>query len=258
MTSPFFGEYGDSITFSSREDCRPDAPEIAWRPDSLDFRQTKEHGERLFLNLYLDWVFKKTPFAFDLPLQITHADGQGEPDFSVCENGRRYGLEIARATTWRDERALDELIKAGSGFCLEIDADLNGEDRNYDPKAEIIPVGAPFYGEPLIGLDLERKWAKCTAYRISEKQKKLETNYLKFLPSCDLVLYSACSMTDLKSALELLQGERSTLAEPSQSEFFFQRIAIICENWAIFGPIGTTPQIFESDSFDPQKQLGHG
>jgi len=249
MTSPFFGEYGDSITFSSRKDCRPDAPEIAWRPDSLDFRQVKEHGERFFLNLYLDWVFKKMPFAFDLPMQITHADGQGEPDFAVCENGRRYGLEIARATTWRDERALDALINAGTEFRSGINADLNGEDRDYDPKSEIIPDGAPFYGEPLIGLDLERKWAKCTANRISEKQKKLKTNYSIFLPSCDLVLYSACSVTDLKSALELLKGESSAQAESSQPEFIFQRIAIICENWAIFDPLGTTPQIFTSDRF---------
>lgn len=249
MTPPFFGEYGDSITFSSREDCRPDAPEIAWRPESLDFRQTKEHGERLFLNLYLDWVFKKMPFAFDLPMQITHADGQGEPDFSVCENGRRYGLEIARATTWRDERALDALIKAGPGFCLEIDADLNGEDRNYDPKVEIIPAGAPFYGEPLIGLDLERKWAKCTANRISEKLEKLKTNYSKFLPSCDLVLYSACSVGNLQSALKLLRSAYSALSEPIQPECLFQRIAVIRESWAIFDPLGNKPQIFTSGSF---------
>lgn len=252
MTPPFFGEYGDSLTFNSKDDTIPSAQQIAWRPDNLDFRQVKEHGERFFLNLYLDWVFKKTPFVFDLPMQITHADGQGEPDFAVCENGRRYGLEIARATTWRDERALDELIKAGPGFCLEIDADLNGEARNYDPKAEIIPVGCLFYGEPLG--DLERKWAKCIANRISEKQKKLETNYSKFLPSCDLVLYSACSVRDLKSALDLLQSEYSSLAEAFRPTGFFQRIAIICENWAIFDPIGTTPELFASDSFYPQKQ----
>jgi hypothetical protein len=144
---------------------------------------------------------------------------------------------------------LDELIKAGPGFCLEIDAALNGEDRNYDPKAEIRPVGSPFYGEPLIGFDLERKWARLTASRISEKQKKLETNYSKLFPSCDLVLYSACSVADLKSALKLLRVEHLSLSESLQSEFFFKRIAIICEDWAIFDPLGNTQQIFTSGSF---------
>ena len=255
MTPPFFGEYGNFITFSTGEDCRPDAPEIAWWPESIAFRKSKEQGERFVLNLYLKWVFATAPFAFELPMQISRADGQGEPDFAVCENGRPYGLEIARATTWRDERALDELIKVGAEFCSGIDSDLDGEDRNYDPQADIFPVGFPFYGKALLGLDLEHKWAKCTAYRISEKQKKLKTNYSKFLASCDLVLYSACSVGDLKAALELLQSERSTLAGSSQSEFLFQRIAIICENWAIFDKIGTTPQIFASNHFNPQGNL---
>jgi hypothetical protein len=255
MTPPFFVEYGDSITFHSKSDTVPGAEQIAWRPNSLDFRQTKALGERYILNLYLDWVFKKAPFVFDLPMQITHADGQGEPDFSVSENGRQYGLEIARASTWRDERALDELIKVGPGFCLEIDADLNGEDRNYDPEAEVLPVGSPFSSEPLLGLDLEHKWAKCTAYRISEKQKKLETNYSRFLPSCDLVLYSACSVMRLNSALKLLRIECSAPSESSPPPMIFQRLAIICENFAIFDPLDDKPQIFTSDRFpwnDPQ------
>jgi len=251
---PFFGEYGDSITFSSREDCRPDAPAIAWRPDSPDFRQKKEHGERLFLNLYLDWVFKKMPFAFDLPMQITHAGGQGEPDFFVCENGRRYGLEIARATTWRNERELDELMKAAPRICIGIDADLNGEDQNNNPKAAILPVGGPFYGKPLG--DLERKWAKCTMHRISKKLRKLEKNYSRFFPSCDLVLYSACSITDLKSALELLQSEYLSLAGTLRPILFFQRIVIVCETWAIFEPLGTNPQVFAPHHFIPQGNFG--
>lgn len=239
---PFFGEFGDSISFNDPSECQPEAPQIAWRPVSIDFRQTKEQGERFFLNLYLNWLFKKTPFAFDLPIQITHAGGQCEPDFAVCENGRRYGLEIARSTTERDERALDELIKAGPGYYLEI----NAEDRNYDPKTEILPVGSPFYGEPLLGADLELKWARCTANRILKKEKKLQTNYSKFLPSCDLVLYSAASMHDSLAAIKLLQSQYGLLRAAAPTKPQFIRIAIVRENWAIFNPLTKSPEIFTS------------
>jgi hypothetical protein len=60
MIPPFFGEYGDKITFSTSADCRPDAPEIAWWPGSIAFRKSKEQGERFVLNLYLKWAFKKS------------------------------------------------------------------------------------------------------------------------------------------------------------------------------------------------------
>jgi hypothetical protein len=249
MPAPFFGEFGDSLTFNSKDDTIPSAEQIAWRPDSLDFRRVKGYGERYILNLYLDWVFKKIPFAFDLPMKITHADGHGEPDFAVCENGRRYGLEITRATTSRDEASLDALIKAGPGYCLEMDADLNGEDRNYDLKADISPADEPFYGEPIIGVELELKWAKCTAYRISEKQQKLETNYLKYFPSCDLVWYSAASMHDRLVGIKLLQGEYASVRTAAPRKAQFKRIAIVCENWAIFNPLGSAPCIFTSHGF---------
>lgn len=251
QTKPgFFGEFGESITFETAANCCPDAPEIAWWPESIDFRKSKTLEERFFLNLYLKWVFEKMPFRFGTPLQITRADEQFQPDFEVHENGRRYGLDVTRATTWRMERATEALIKKGPGYSLHIDSDLNGEDRNFDPEAGVSKDGSPLYDEPLHGVDLEVEWARLMAYRILEKQKTLTMNYSRFFPASDLVLYSAWPVPVLESAIKLLPGQYASLQSDSLPTMSFQRIAVVCENWAIFDPLSKGPQIFTSDGFD--------
>lgn len=246
---PFFGEFGESITFKTVDDCRPDAPEIAWWPESIEFRKTKALEERFFLNLYLKWVFGKIPFRFETPLQITRADKQFQPDFEICENGRLYGLDVTRATTCRMERATDALIKKGPSFSLYLDSDLNGEDRNFDGEAGISRDGSPIDDEPLLDLDSKEEWARLTAYRIREKQKKLNDNYSRFYPTSDLVLYSAWSVWDLESAIQLLHRQYASQQLHASPTMSFQRIAIVSESWAIFKPLNKAPQIFNSEGF---------
>lgn len=247
--TPFFGEFGDSITFNSVSECRSDALQIAWHPASIKFRESKGQQERFFLNLYLKWAFKKDAASFDLPLIITRADKKNEPDFFITENGRQYGLEVTRATTWRSERATDALIAAGPGCFLEIDSSIFGEDRDYKPISDIKSPGDGLDSEPLLGLDLEKEWARCTGYRILEKQKKLAKNYSLFTSECDLVLYSSFPIHELEDGVRFLQSHYKSAETSGNSCIRFQRIAIVSENWAIFDPLGATPLVLNTRDF---------
>jgi len=249
MKPPFFGEFGDTITFNTASDCRPDAHQIAWRPANIGFRQCKDEGERYFLNLYLKWVFKLNATSFDLPLAITRAGKIYEPDFFVNENGMQYGLEITRATTWRSERATDSLIAAGPGHFMEIDSKQYGEDRDYHPADDVKPHGSALDSEPLLGLDLEKEWGRCTAHRILEKQENLAKNYSRFFPHCDLVLYSSFPVLELEDGVCFLQSHNRSASSAGDACPRFQRITIVSEKWAIFDPLGTTPRILSANDF---------
>jgi hypothetical protein len=117
---PFFGEFGTSIFFATVEECVPNNPQVSWRPkDVQEYDSSTEIQERYFLTLYLHWIFSKTPGHFKSPLRFVRAGGEREPDFLVTEASEEYGLEISRATTWRYQRASEELLKSEAGGYIE-------------------------------------------------------------------------------------------------------------------------------------------
>ena len=243
----FFGAFGDSITFNSKTECGPDAAQISWRPKSINFRKSRGEQERYALNLYLRWSFSKNPFEWVFPLRIERADKECQPDFFVAEGEFKYGLEISRATTWRNERAVDALIEAGSDYCMTFSSDLYGDDRNINPKDYIHPKEGGDIGEPMLGISPEIEWARLVAHRIQEKTIKLNKNYSATYQECDLLLYSSWPVLDLRSAVDLLRAQYAKVTEPS-SVLAFKRISIVCENWVIFDPL-RNPQVYLSEGF---------
>jgi hypothetical protein len=245
---PFFGEFGTSIFFATVEECVPNNPQVSWRPkDVQEYDSSTEIQERYFLTLYLHWIFSKTPGHFKSPLRFVRAGGEREPDFLVTEASEEYGLEISRATTWRYQRASEELLKSEAGGYIESDAGLNVEHgkEGFDPKAAVLPFGTPLRCPGWLGMEPERKWAELVLDRILKKEIKLANGYSKFRLNCDLLLYYSSHippLCDLDFAVSELKRRHSESPSGSAS-MYFRQVSIVCENWAIMDAFGSNTKV---------------
>ena len=246
---PFFGEYGNSITFSTSADCRPDAVQIAWRPSNIGFRKkrlpdgTKHEEERFILNLYLHHLFSAER-GLKCPVTFRRAGHQNEPDFEVVDEDGASGLEISRATTERSEMLTAELFKAGAGFSIFPDAEIYHDGSAFNPKLCIHPDDeSPSNDEPL-GLEQECEWARQVVNRIILKQEILNDLYSKCFSKCELVLYSSGHVLtgDLHEGASLIKKLYASLPP---SLISFTTVTVVRDNWAVFDILGKS-QVFDN------------
>jgi hypothetical protein len=256
---PFFGEFGNSITFTKLTECIPEAPQLAWKPSSLG--ELRSQGERYFLNLFLKWRFAHAMDGVRPPLNIKRAGGENEADFFVTEAGIESGLEVSRATTWLLQQAADACRQSESFACVELTPKLNiqssaelevltGRARLHADSWVHRP-GQPFLGDGWSGSSAEVMWADVVAYRLGEKLRKLAGRYSKTVHICDLLLYSdvPAPTWELDHAVDLLRKRIVESYKSLAHSISFRRVFVVCENWAIFDALGDKVKIVSKEGW---------
>ena len=248
----FFGEFGDSITFSTSVECRPDAAQIAWRPSNNEFRRkrlpdgTKYEEERFFLNLYLHHLFSAKR-RLKCPVTYRRAGRNNEPDFEVIDGEGASGLEISRATTERSEILTAKLFKADAGYSIFPNSELYHDGSAFNPKLFIHPDDESPSNDALLGLEQEFEWARQVVNRIKIKQEILNNLYSKSFSECELVLYSSGHVLtgDLHEGTSLIKNLYASLPSPLIS---FTTVTVVQDNWAVFDVLGKA-QVFDKRSW---------
>ena len=250
--NPFFGEFGESLTFPTLNECVAENIQLGWKPRTLPDLRREE--ERYFVSLFLKWRFAYPSCAVRPPLVVNRAGGTDEPDFVMTEGGITFGLEVSRATTWLFQRAMDACRRSESFACVELSPKLNIQSRSdleyhtgrasLDFNSWVHYPGQPFIGHGWSGSLAESLWADVMAYRYNEKLRKLQKRYRRTVDHCDLLLYSdvPAPTWELDNAVQLLRKTIAERKEP-QSSIFFRRVFVVCESWAIFDVLGEKHQI---------------
>lgn len=258
VCNAFFGEFGESLTFPTLNECAPENIQLRWKP--LTLADLRRQEERYFVSLFLKWRFAYPNYAVKPPLVVTRAGGADEPDFLMTEGGSAFGLEVSRATTWLFQRVMDACKQSKSFVCVELSPQLNIQSRSelehhmgrapLDFDSWVHYPGHPFVGDGWSGSSAEALWADVVAYRYNEKLRKLRQRYSRIVDNCDLLLYSdvPAPTWELNNAVELLQKTIAERNEP-QSSIFFRRVFIVCENWAIFDTLGKQYQMVVKDGW---------
>lgn len=224
MSVPFFGKFGDEITFTHKDDLKYKFSQIDCTVPLRIKGRKAYHRERYCLKIYMEQLADTKIFKYPVTIRKHET-----PDFIITQKSQStIGLEHTEATTEPFQQTSADFERSPDGSLLEVGyfSDPNLTREEY--KRAIKKPGQKLDGPPSYGNAWEKEWTSIITTAFINKIIKLNRPNYTLCDRNELLIYNNTHvMANMEIALPLLKSKLILLLAPSPREKVFNVISVI-------------------------------